>query len=69
MKIGLPLMTNVFIFLGKSVLVPLVLTALKSVTPAFIQKNIFWSGAALIISDEEKNDIMKVVKSLQDGGL
>ena len=27
------------------------------------------SGAALIISDEEMNNLMKVVKSLEDGGL
>ena len=27
------------------------------------------SGAALIISDEEINNLMKVVKSLEDGGL
>ena len=67
-KTGLPLMKNVLKPLGKSVLIPLGLTA--SATDADIQDKIFGSGMTkLIISNEEMNDIMKIVKSLTEFGL
>ena len=56
--------------LAKSVLIPLGLTAGVSLTDAAIQKKIFGSGmTTLIISNEEMNDVMKIVKSLEDSGL
>ena len=62
----LPLMKNVLNTLVKSVLIPLALTAAVSETDAAIQKNIFGSGiTALIIPNEEMNNIMKIFKSLE----
>ena len=53
--------------LAKIVLIPLRLTAAASATYAAIQKKIFGSGmTALLISNEEMNDIMKIIKSLED---
>ena len=70
MTAGLPLMKSVLISLAKSVLIPLVLTAASSATDAAIQKKIFESGiTALIISNEEMENIMKIVKSLEGSGL
>ena len=66
----LPLMKNVLTSLAKSVLVPLKLTAAASAADADIQRKIYGSVmTALILSNEEMNDIMKVVKSLQESGL
>ena len=67
-KVGLPLITNV-LTLAKSILIPLGLTTATSATDAAIQKKIFGSGTTLIISDEEMNDIIKLVISLEDSGL
>ena len=54
----------------KTVLIPLGLTAAESATDAAIYKKMFGSGkTALIISNEEMNDIMKIVKSLEESGL
>ena len=51
-------------------MIPLGLTAAESTTDAAIQKNIFGSRmTTLIISDAEMDDIMKIVKSLQESGL
>ena len=56
--------------LAKSVLVPLGLIAAASATDVAIQKKIFGSDiAASIISNEEMEDIMKIVKSLEESGL
>ena len=56
-------------YLAKSILIPLGLTAAASVTNAAIHKKIFGSGmTTLIISNEELNDIMKIVKSLEESG-
>ena len=56
--------------LAKSVFIPLGLTAAASATDASIQKKIIGSGiAALIIPYEEMNDIMKIVKSLEESDL
>ena len=55
----------------KPFLIPLELTAAAvSEADAAIQKNIFGSRmTTLIISNEEKNDIMKIVKSLEESSL
>ena len=57
--------------LAKSVLIPLRLTAAASAADAGIHKKILGSGnkISLIISNGEMNDIIKVVKSLEDSGL
>ena len=60
-------MGNMLKPLVKSVLIPLRLTATASATNATIHKKMFGSGfTTLIISNEEMEDIMKVVKSLED---
>ena len=67
-KPRLPLIGNVLKRLAKSVLMPLGLTA--ATTDAAIHKKMFGSGATtLIISNEEMNDIMKIIKSLEEPGL
>ena len=42
MKVGLPLIKNIFAPLGKSVLVPLGLTLAASETDSIIQMKMFW---------------------------
>ena len=78
LKTGLPLMKNVLKPLAKSVLIRLGLTAASSATDAATHKKMFGSGAhpsalakqtTLIILNEEMNDIMKRVKSLEESGL
>ena len=70
MTAGLPLMKTAFTPLGRSVLLPSGLTAGMSAADAAIQKKIYGSGStALIISNEEMEDIMKIVKSLEESGL
>ena len=67
MAAGLPLMKSVLKPLAKSALLPLGLSAGMSAADAAIQKNIYGSGTAtLIISNEEMEDIMKIVKSLEE---
>ena len=59
--------------LAKSVLIPLGLTAAASAAYAGIHKKILGSGhnnnTALIISNDEMDDILKIVKSLEDSGV
>ena len=63
LKPGLSLMKNVLKPLDESVLIPLGLKAAASATGAVIHKKILGSGmTTLIISNEEINDIMKIVK-------
>ena len=70
MTAGLPLMKSVLTPLAKSVLLPLGWSAGMSAADAAIQKKIYGSGStALIISNEEMEDIMKIVKSLEESGL
>ena len=53
--------------LAKSVLIPLGSTAAVSTTDAVIHKKIFVSGnTTLIISNEEMNNTMKIVKLLEE---
>ena len=70
-KTGLLLIKNVIKPLAKSVLIPLGLTAAASAADAGIHKKILRSGnmTTLIISNDEIEDIIKIVKSLEDSGL
>ena len=81
LKTGLPLIKSVIKPLAKSVSVPLGLTAAASAADAGIHKKILGSGRRhssssashnarkLIISNDEIEDIIKIVKSLEDSGL
>ena len=70
LKTGLPLIKNVITPLAKSVLIPLGLTASASAADARIHKKILGSGhTTLIISNNEIEDLIKIVKSLDDSGL
>ena len=65
----MPLIRNVLKPLAKSILIPLGLTA-ASAADAAIHKKMFGSSmTTLIISNEEMNDIIKIIKSLEDAGL
>ena len=73
LKTGLPLMKSVIKPLAKSVLIPLGLTAAASAADAEIHKKILGSGhnnnTTLVISNDEMDDILKIVKSLEDSGV
>ena len=73
LKTGLPLMKSVIKPLAKSVLIPLGLTGTASAADAGIHKKILGSGnyynATLIISNDEMDDILKTIKSLEDSGV
>ena len=70
LKTGLPLIKNVIKPLAKSVLIPLGLTAAASAPDPGIHKKILGSGnTTLIISNEEMNDIMKIVQALEDSNI
>ena len=70
LKTGLPLMKNVITRLTKSVLIPLGLTAAVLAADAGIHKKILGSGnTTLIISNKDMEDLIKIVKSLEDSGL
>ena len=56
--------------MAKNILAPLGITAAASAIDAGIQKKIHGSGkTTLIISNEEMNDIMKIVKALEDSNV
>ena len=57
--------------LAKSVLIPLGLTAAASAADAGIHKKKIGSGnnITLMISNDQIEDIIKIVKSLEDSGL
>ena len=55
--------------LAKNVLSPLGLTATMSAIDGSIQKKIHGSGLKLIIEQEDMNDIMKIIKSLENSGI
>ena len=62
MKVAVPL--------AKNILAPLGITAATSAIAAGIQKKIHGSGTTtLIISNEEMNDIMKIVQALEDSNI
>ena len=71
LKTGLPLVKNVITPLAKTVLIPLGLTAAVSVADAGTHKKILGSGGhtTLIISNKDMEDLIKIVKSLEDSGL
>ena len=70
LKTGLPLIKNVITPLAKSVLIPLGLTAAASAADAGIHKKILGSAnTTLIISNKDMEDLIKIVKSLEDSGL
>ena len=70
LKTGLPLMKNVLKPLDKTVSVLLGLTAPVLATDAAVHKKMFGSGnTTLTISNEEMNDVMKIVKFLEESGL
>ena len=84
LKTRLPLIKNVIKPLAKSALIPLRLTTTSSTAEAGIHKNILGSrhnppsssashnlpsSTTLIISNNEIEDIIKIVKSLEDSGL
>ena len=64
---GLPLVKNVLTPLAKPVLIQFELKAATSETDAAFQKKIFGSNTtALIISNEEMKDVMKLVNSRRE---
>ena len=72
LKTGLPLMKSVITPLAKTVLIPLGLTAATSAADAGIHKKILGSrnnNTTLIISNKDMDDLIKIVKSLEDSGL
>ena len=73
LKTGLHLMKSVIKPLAKSVLIPLGLTVATSAADAGIHKKILGSGhnnnISLIISNDEMDGILKIVKSLKDSGV
>ena len=70
LKTGLPLIGNLLKPLAKSVLILLGLTVAASAIDVAIHKKMFGSGnMTLIISNEEMNGIMKIVKFLEESGL
>ena len=72
-KTGLPSIKNVIKPLDKSGLIPPGLTAAESAVNAGIHKKILGSGhnntTALIISNNEMEDIIRLVKYLEGSGL
>ena len=72
-RTGLPLMKSAIKPLAKSVLIPLGLTAAASAADAGIHKNILGSGhnnnTTLIISNDEMDNLLERVKSLEDSGV
>ena len=68
-KLASPLM-KVAMPLAKNVLAPLGLTAAMSAIDESIKKKMLGSGTTtLIISNDEMNDIIKIVKSLENSGV
>ena len=64
-------MKSIITPLAKSVLIPLGLTTAVSAADVGIHKKILGSGSntALIISNKDMEDPIKIVKSLEDSGL
>ena len=70
LKTGLPLIKNIITPLAKSAFIPLGLTAAASAVDAGIRKKILGSGnTILIISNKDMEDLIKIVKYLEDSGL
>ena len=60
---------KVAVQLAKNVLPPLGISAAMSAIDGSIKKKMLGSGTTLIISNDEMNDISKIVKSLEDSSL
>ena len=61
---------KVVVPLAKNILAPLEITAAASATDAGIQRKIYGSWTTtLIISNEEMNDVMKIVQALGDSNI
>ena len=71
LKTELPLIKSVIKPLAESVLIPLGLTAAASAADARIHKKILGSGnsTTLIISNDEMDNILKIIKSLEYSGV
>ena len=70
LKTGLPLIKNVSTQSAKSVLIPLELTAAASAADAGIHKKILRSGNTTVVkSNKDMDDLIKIVKSLEDSDL
>ena len=70
LKTGLPLIKNVIKALAESVLIPLGLTAAASAADAGIHKKLLGSrNTTLIVSSDEIEGIIEIVKSLENSGL
>ena len=70
LKTGLPLIKNVIKALAESVLIPLGFTAAASAADAGIHKKLLGSrNTTLIVSSDEIEGIIKIVKSLENSGL
>ena len=71
LKTGLPLIKNIIKPLAKRVVIPLGITAAASAADAGIHKKILGSGhnTTVIISNNDMQDLFKVIKSLEDSGL
>ena len=70
LKTGLPLIKNVIKPPAKSALIPLRLTAAASAADAGIHKKILGFGnTTTLISNNEMEDVIKIVKYLEDSGI
>ena len=69
LKTGLPLMKSVIKPLAKSVLILLGLMAAASAADEQIHKKILRSGHNNLVSNDEMDDILKIVKSLENSGV
>ena len=70
MKTELPLIKNVITPLPKSVLISLRITVAAAIADAGIPRKILGSGSTiLIISNEDMEGLIKIVKSFEDPGL
>ena len=70
LRARLPLMKNLLTSLAKTFLIRLRLTVAVSATDSSIQRRVFESEmTTLLISNKEIDDIMRIVKSLEESGL
>ena len=70
MTASLPLIKNWLTPLAKNAFIPLALRTAMPATDAALQKEIYGSGTTvLIMPNEEMEDVMKIVKSLEESRL
>ena len=68
-KTGLPVTKNVIQALAKSILTPLKLTAAAAADTGIFKKIMGSGTTTLVISNDEMEEIIKIVKSIEDSGL